>query len=191
MPMTTRSGTGLIRVLRCSILNLVVEPGGHRYFEPSRCLMSTVPHRVGRATRPLATYLADRVLFADRGARRACRGAARPSWTARSSPSAKTARSSRPASRSGPPCKPNTTTPPATVYSSGRPVPATAQRPQREPSIMIHLTRITHIMPMTGCSATCVVQAWTRRVAVAGVEQAGSGQASEEFFAPGDPAFAV
>jgi hypothetical protein len=53
---------------------LVVEPGGHRYFEPSRCLMSTVPHRVGRATRPLATYLADRVLFADRGARRACRG---------------------------------------------------------------------------------------------------------------------
>jgi Phage integrase family len=34
--------------------------------------------------------------------------------------------------------------------AAGRPVPATTQRPQREPSIMIHLTQITHIRPMTG-----------------------------------------
>jgi Phage integrase family len=43
----------------------------------------------------------------------------RPSWIAPSSPSARPARSSRPASRSGPPCKPNTTMPPATINSSG------------------------------------------------------------------------
>ena len=47
IPMTTRSGRLLIPVLRCSILHLVVEPGGHRYFEPSKPLLSLSP--------PLAT----------------------------------------------------------------------------------------------------------------------------------------
>jgi hypothetical protein len=43
MPITTRSAAAFIRVLRCSILNLVVEPGGHRYFEPSKCLLTLSP----------------------------------------------------------------------------------------------------------------------------------------------------
>jgi len=65
-------------------------------------------------------------------------------WTAR--------RSSRPASSSARPCKPNTTPhqPPSTA--AGRSVPAATQQPQREPSIMIHLTRIIHIMPRSARS---------------------------------------
>ena len=37
----------------------------------------------------------------------------------------------------------------------GRPVPTTAQRPQRQPSIMIHLTQITDIMPQGMWSVGC------------------------------------
>ncbi|HEY8114504.1 MAG TPA: hypothetical protein VII16_16890, partial [Actinomycetes bacterium] len=45
--------------------SLVVEPGGHRYFEQGKPLMSAVRQRAG--ARSLATYLADGALPADRG----------------------------------------------------------------------------------------------------------------------------
>ena len=62
--------------------------------------------------------------------------------------------SSKPASNSGPPCKPNTTTPPATGNNSVATYSNDCSHRERKPSIMIHLTRITHIMPMSAYSSS-------------------------------------